>query len=113
MADEDHNTRVARNEARFRDVNEGIGAGRDPSDGTTLIGFVCECGHRDCRRLIELTPAEYDAVRSNPLHFAVLPGHEILEAEHVVGQSERYTVVEKDPDAAPVVRATDPRAGSR
>jgi predicted ThiF/HesA family dinucleotide-utilizing enzyme len=95
------------NEATFRRINEGMEAGQDPSG---LLTFVCECGRLGCNRLIQLSRAEYEVLRSNPRRFAVLDGHEIPEVEHVVERTDRYVVVEKagDPEAE-VVEHTDPR----
>jgi predicted ThiF/HesA family dinucleotide-utilizing enzyme len=99
--------RVALNEATFRKVNEGMEVGQDPAG---LLTFICECGRLGCNRLIELTRAEYEAVRANPRRFAVLSGHEIEEVEKVVERHDRYLVVEKAGDAeAEVVEHTDPR----
>ena len=99
--------RVAMNEATFRKVNEGMEVGQDPSG---LLTFVCECGRLGCSKLIQLTRPEYEAVRSNPRRFAIIDGHEILEAETIVERHERYLVVEKggDPEAE-IVESTDPR----
>jgi hypothetical protein len=99
--------RVAMNEATFRKVNEGMEIGQDPSG---LLTFVCECGRLGCNRLIQLTRAEYEAIRQNPRRFAILDGHEIPEAEAIVERHDRYLVVEKagDPEAE-IVEHTDPR----
>jgi hypothetical protein len=99
--------RVAMNEATFRKVNEGMEVGQDPSG---LMTFVCECGRMGCNKLIELTRAEYEDVRKNPRRFAILDGHEILDAEEIVERHDRYIVVEKsgDPEAE-IVEHTDPR----
>jgi hypothetical protein len=101
--------RVGRNEARLRAVNEGIDRGRVATDRETLIAFVCECGSLDCRRLLQVTPAEYEAVRADPRRFLIIAGHEIAEAEVVVATRERYTVVEKRGVAGAVAKRTDPR----
>jgi hypothetical protein len=99
--------RVAMNEAAFRKVNEGMEAGQEPSG---LLSFVCECGRLPCNQLIKLTREEYERVRGNPRTFAIVAGHEILEAEVVVERHDRYLVVEKrgDPEAE-IVEHTDPR----
>ena len=99
--------RVAMNEATFRKVNEGMEAGQDPSG---LLVFVCECGRLGCNKLIQLTRPEYEGIRTNPRRFAILDGHEILEAETIVELHDRYLVVEKtgDPEAE-IVEHTDPR----
>jgi hypothetical protein len=99
--------RVAMNEATFRKVNEGMEAGQEDSG---LLSFVCECGRLHCTRLIELTRAEYEAIRENPRRFAIVEGHEILEAEEVVQRHDRYIVVEKIGDpVSEIVEHTDPR----
>jgi predicted ThiF/HesA family dinucleotide-utilizing enzyme len=99
--------RVAMNEATFRKVNEGMEVGQDPSG---LLAFVCECGRLGCTTLIQLTRGEYESIRENPRRFAIVDGHEILEAEEIVERHDRYLVVEKagDPEAE-IVEHTDPR----
>ena len=99
--------RVAMNEATFRKVNEGIESAQDPEG---LLTFVCECGRLGCNTLIQLTRAEYEALRANPRRFAILDGHEIPESEAIVERHERFVIVEKaeDPDAE-IVEHTDPR----
>jgi len=99
--------RVALNEATCRKINEGMEVGQDPSG---MLTFVCECGRLGCNKLIRLTRAEYEAVRENPRRFAILDGHEILEAEAIVERHDRYLVVEKagGPEAE-IVEHTDPR----
>jgi len=99
--------RVAMNEATFRKVNEGMEAGQESSG---LLNFVCECGRLHCTKLIGLERAEYEAIRQNPRRFAIVDGHEILEAEEIVERHDRYLVVEKkgDPESE-IVEHTDPR----
>jgi hypothetical protein len=99
--------RVAMNEATFRKVNEGMEAGQDPEG---LLTFFCECGRLGCNKLISLTRAEYEDVRSDPCTFAVLDGHEIPEVEDVVARNDRYIVVAKTghPEGE-IVQNTDPR----
>ena len=98
--------RVAMNEATFRKVNEGMEAAQ-PGGRMT---FMCECGRLGCNKLIELTRAQYEAVRANPRRFAVIDGHQIEEVEDVVERAEGYIVVEKrgHPESD-VVERTDPR----
>ena len=102
--------RIGRNEATFRSINEDIERGRDAEDDHTLVGFVCECGSADCSRLIELTPAEYEGIRSDPCRFAIVDGHEIEEVETVVERHARYVVVRKLEASGAVAKETDPRA---
>ena len=99
--------RVAMNEATFRTVNEGM---KDGQDASGLLSFVCECGRLHCTRIIQLTRAEYEAVRGNPRRFAVVAGHELPEVEEAVERHDRYLVVEKRGDpVAEIVEHTDPR----
>jgi hypothetical protein len=99
--------RVAMNEATFRKVNEGMKDGQDASED---MSFVCECGRLHCTQIIRLTRAEYEAVRAEPRRFAIVEGHEILEAEEIVERHERYIVVEKSDDPeAEIVERMDPR----
>ena len=102
--------RVARNEAAFRRINENIGRGRDTEDDATQVGFVCECGSSNCGRLIELTPAEYEHVRSDPCRFAIVDGHEITSVERVIERHARYVVVSKLQPSGHIAKETDPRS---
>jgi hypothetical protein len=102
---EEHENRIAMNEATYRTVNEAVRA--EGAGGA--IAFLCECGRLGCNQLIELSRAEYEAVRSNPRRFAIVPGHEIPDVEDVVETHTRYTVIEKHPDTDDIVMPTDPR----
>jgi hypothetical protein len=106
----DMQERIARNEAAFRLINEDIERGRDAEDDRTLVGFVCECGSADCSRLIELTPAEYEQVRTDPCRFAIVNGHEVPSVETVVERHDRYAIVRKLASSGAVAKETDPRA---
>ena len=103
--------RLAENEALFRNVNEEIGGaalafGRDRA---SRYSFMCECSDADCHRLLELTLAEYEAVRARSDRFAVVPGHALPEIESVVETHAGYEVVEKLPEARELVTELDRR----
>jgi hypothetical protein len=109
--------RRAKNEALFRTLNERLKELEDRLD-TAAIGapagereeFFCECGELDCMARMEMTRAQYEAIRAHAERFAVLPDHIDREIERVVEEHERFVVVEKDPgEPAAVARATDPR----
>jgi hypothetical protein len=107
----DMQARIARNEATFRRINEDIERGRNTDDDSTLIGFVCECGMVECSRLIELTPHEYERVRSDSRQFAIVGGHEVPSVETIVERHDRYSVVRKRAGTGvEIAMATDPRA---
>ena len=100
--------RRARNEALFREVNERIEeASRNaPAEAAQ---FLCECSDATCAQAIPLTIASYEAVRAVPTRFAVAPGHETRDIEHVVERHEHYVVVEKHGPSAEIAAETDPR----
>ena len=91
--------RIARNNVIFREANEMI---REKSmeldDPVEQIPFLCECPREDCATIVQLTPAEYEAVREDRTHFFTSPGHEEAERPlgEVVSRLERYVVVQKD-----------------
>lgn len=105
--------RAARNQDSFRDYNERIEASNaahvwvDPP----MPDWVCECAYETCSQPVNLTIAEYEAVRAEATHFFVVPGfdHVVPEVEHVVERTERYWVVEKVGEAADVSEALDSR----
>ena len=93
--------RIIRNEALFRELNERVreieatltaGGVAEPSDFSEVF---CECGLDDCTAKIRLTHDEYERVRSNPLHFAIVPGHQIAAVERVIDTNQRFVTVEK------------------
>ena len=113
----DRQSRLARNQALFRDVNETVNevsAGwRQSADPDT--DWVCECASETCSVRMPLTHFEYEAVRANPTHFAVAPAdsHVFLEVERVVERNDRYWVVEKIKEAGRVAEHFDPRSRSK
>ena len=108
--------RMAKNEALLREVNERIHEVGErlqvlPDDG--LLEFRCECGRSACEELISLTAREYEKVRSEDDRFALVPGHQDAEIEEVVERTERYVLVDKRPEAEPLVGADGkPDSGS-
>jgi hypothetical protein len=105
--------RLARNEALYREVNERVAEVADrflEVESQTPVSFICECGAATCTEPIVTTLVEYEAIRSEPTRFVVVPGHELPEIETVVERRPGYFVVEKrQQDAQEVARETDPR----
>jgi hypothetical protein len=57
-----------------------------------------------------MTIAEYEEVRSEPTHFAIANGHEVVDVERVVEKNDRFSVVEKFAgEAERIAVETDPR----
>jgi hypothetical protein len=99
-------TKMARNQALWREVNERIEAVAQTSGD---VEFLCECARMDCMATMNLSIAEYERIRSSPLRFPIALGHNFPEVEDVVEETDRYTVVEKRGEAAQVVSELDPR----
>ena len=108
---EEHQRRVAKNEALWRGVNEGIEQAVERFGLEGRQEFACECGDANCTERIPLTPSEFAALRANPRRFAIVPGHEIPEVERVVAPNAGFTVVEKTGPAAEVVDRQAERRG--
>jgi hypothetical protein len=108
--------RQARNEALVREVNERIDSldraaeesGAIPEQST--FGFHCECGSDSgCPDMVWMTLAEYEVVREQDDRFALAPGHENEQLEHIVARNDRFVIVDKIAAAEPYV-ADDSRA---
>jgi hypothetical protein len=104
--------RAARTQSLFRDVNERV---KTINEGFREIlphgDWICECADDRCTERVALSPAEYEAVRSDSRRFFVLPGddHVFREVEDVIGQHERYWIVEKRGVAGELAARVDPR----
>jgi hypothetical protein len=101
--------RLARNESRFRKVNEAIASGRRLRDVDARLPVVCECGQLGCNDVLSLTVAEYEAVRHSGRRFILRPGHEDPDVEVVVSEAGDHVVVEKTGDAGEAAEDEDPR----
>ena len=112
MNDEDaeRQVRAARNQSLFRVVNERLEALAETfqfiAERTT---FTCECPDQTCVAPMLMTIDEYEALRSHPNRFAVLPGHVDPNVEDVVAEGDRFVVVEKIGAGAAIAEKSDPR----
>ena len=98
MVEERHEERAARNQSLFREINEQVEKLNGMLERLSPNGaWVCECADTGCVEPIEMTLGEYEAVRDNPVRFAVSAGdaHVAHEIERVVVTTDRYWVVEK------------------
>ena len=101
--------RLAENEVFFREQNESIEKGFENirrltaseghdsflNDDDTELHFFCECSNVECRLRIQVRPSDYNQIHVERDQFIVLPGHELLAVEQVVGKHEGYYVVRK------------------
>jgi hypothetical protein len=73
--------------------------------------MVCECGREVCDRVVAITTAEYEEIRSDPLQFVVVKEHLIPDIERVVAETERFIIVAKrEGEPAVVAVEEDPRS---
>ena len=75
---------------RYRQVNDGIHRAGDDREA-----YLCECLQPACNELVELTSAEYEAVRARPSRYFIRSGHARPDVDAVVQRHVRYLVVER------------------
>jgi hypothetical protein len=105
---------MAGNEAIFRDANEEIEGRARELEFPGRVPFICECGDPSCRVIVGLAYDEYEAVRAEPTHFFVVPGHEGVAGSSgtTVRRAERFVVVEKTGIAGDVAAERDRRSSA-
>jgi hypothetical protein len=104
--------REASRRGLLRQLNERIAeaAARMGLKRGGRLRFVCECGNDECTQAIELTLAEYEAVRVHARRFAIAPDHENPVVEIVTGHNSRFAVAETFVgEASRIPEETDPR----
>jgi hypothetical protein len=111
MMDTWREQRIAKNEANFRAINDRLEQGlRQVQHNPDLLTFICECGHQTCNEHIQLSLREYEHVRRDSRHFAVVPGHTFPAVERVLSSHDGYEVVEKFGQSTRLVDEADRRA---
>jgi hypothetical protein len=109
----DRETRAADNQSLFRSINERV---KELNDGFSFVAplgeWACECANDMCTERIEMTAAEYEAVRSDGSRFFVAPSDEHVwpDVERVTEATDSYWVVEKIGHAGYLARSHDPRS---
>jgi hypothetical protein len=100
----------AKNESTFREANEKLeGKVVELALTEERTPYLCECDDPSCTSIVRLTVPEYEAVRSNPRQFIVIPDHD-SSPEQVVEEQEGFTVIEKTGEEGRLVEREDPRA---
>lgn len=96
----DRNTRAARNQSVFREVNERVleakqgGLQAVAEDGFALQ-VICECANAGCHETIDISVEENEAIRASPIRFLIEHDHEWPDVERIVVAHDHYVVVEK------------------
>jgi hypothetical protein len=109
----DREARAAKNQAAFRELNERLKALSEAfSLGIPVRDWICECANDTCTERIEMSTAEYEAVRQAGTGFFVAPSDEHLwpDIEQTIERNDRYWIVEKLGDAGRLAESNDPRS---
>jgi len=89
----------------FRAVNDRI-IELEGAHAIADYDFVCECADDTCTSRVRMTAEQYEALRSTPGSFAVLPGHHRAGTDVVVERGDGYvTIVQFDATRSPDGRA--------
>jgi hypothetical protein len=104
--------RAARNESRFREINERIERANEGSAfAFTVETWICECTNEACAERLQLSVEEYEAIRSDGTCFLVAPSkrHVCRDIETVTKHGTSYWVVKKNGMAGKLAVRADPR----
>ncbi len=102
--------RKGTNEDEFRHLNEQLEErARTKTGQGGTFGIVCECNREECTARITISFPDYEAVRTTPTAFIVLPGHADPTCERITSSTDTYDVAEKFGEAGLVAEITDPR----
>ena len=106
---EELEVRAAKNQALFRDINERLL--ELAADADEQGAWNCECADVTCLEQIQMTHAEYEAMRSDSTRFAFAADerHVLPEVERVVERNDRHWIVEKVGEAGETAETLDPR----
>jgi hypothetical protein len=100
----------AKNESTFGRANEDLEQkARVWSFGEQPTPYLCECEDLRCTDVVMLGRSDYEAVRSDPRRFFVVPGHDVLE-DRVVEEYDGFHVVERTGEEGRLVEEQDPRS---
>lgn len=111
--DDRQQRRVARNQSRFREMNERTRRGIDAfEEHAEHYPIMCECAVSECNETIQLSRADYARARAMPGTFIVLPDHVMAAAEVVVERTDSFWIIQKLPDDGLRVAAENYNGGN-
>ena len=105
--------RAAKNESRFREINERIERANEGFPfAFTVDTWICECTNETCAKRLQLSVEEYEDIRSDGTCFLVAPSkrHVCRDIESVNKRCDRYWVVKKNGQAGKLAERADPRS---
>ena len=73
--------RIAENQSAFRAANERIETGAEQAGILVAVPFICECPRRRCTEIVRMTLDQYEHIRTNPVRFFTIPGHQDISVE--------------------------------
>ena len=79
--------------------------------GDLPMTVFCECGREDCMTPVDMTLAEYEAVREGPDRWVVSSAHIGGDADSILARRNGYALVHHTPDRLPT-EAEAPRKES-
>jgi hypothetical protein len=102
---DERDIRAARNQAMFRAINERLTRDDPVAELADSHMIACECADPTCVQTLAISATQYEDVRREPRHFALLAGHVYPDVETVIFESSTYVVVEKVGQAGEVSEA--------
>jgi hypothetical protein len=104
-----HAPHEAAQQCAIRDVNEAAEL-INMHEGAVRTAMRCECGDPTCLAAVQLTHAEYEAVRAYGSRFLIERNHENPESSWVLCEDARFAVIDVVAgDARYQVLARNPR----
>jgi hypothetical protein len=86
----------------------------NPDSADDVVGFLCECGDESCTETLSLSLSLSRSRNTRPCEpngrISLLRGHEILDVESPIHETDRFLVVQKFREEAAAVIETDPRS---
>jgi hypothetical protein len=88
--------RLIENQEIFKSANKRLeDAVEEAVSGDQRVPFLRECADDDCLERVEMTLAQFSAVRSHDNRFFVVPGHPLAEGEEILEEHDNFYVTEK------------------
>lgn len=82
-----------------REANERIAEAADRHRFVARMPLFCECDDPDCREIVLLSRADFNAIRREPRLFVTAPGHQPHNATRA-GAVANYWLIRHPPDEA-------------
>jgi hypothetical protein len=101
--------RFGKNQSLFRAVNEQVESLIGVRPAGSPVSFFCECANPDCGSQIDLSLADYEAIRQYSTQFFVLSDHVYPDVETVVDERGSFVIVDKFGAGGRVATESDAR----